>query len=89
MHLAAWVAVLALTLGMCSLFPEVSRSQQTSAGTAPSIPGSAGSGILRNLPRSSWRGFSPRELSRSEVHPAGALAATFLLRWRGRQDTRG
>ena len=30
-----------------------------------------------------------RELSRSEVHPAGALAATFLLRWRGWQGTRG
>ena len=89
MHLAAWVAVLALTLGMCSLFPEVSRFNRPRLGRHHAIPGSVGSGILRNFPRSSWRGFSLRELSRSEVHPAGALAATFLLRWRGWQGTRG
>ena len=89
MHLAAWVAVLALAVGHVLSLPRGVAVSKTSAGTAPSDARFRWIRVSQQPSPVFLARVQLRELSRSEVHPAGALAATFRLRWRGWQGTRG
>ena len=89
MHLAAWVAVLALAVGHVLSLPR-GLAVSTDLGWDGTIDSRFR--WIRDSQEPSpvfLARVQLRELSRSEVHPAGALAATFRLRWRGWQGTRG